>query len=385
MRSDDLLLPWLESLRADIPELELFDAHTHIGQSDPDGYTCSPDELLAALAMADARGVVFAMHEPGGYPEANDRVLAAARGSDGRLVALCRVDPDADPAGEAERSLDAGAAGIKLHPRAESFTLDHDALDDLFALANERGVPVLVHAGRGIPALGRHALEACERFPALNLILAHAGICDLAWIWRESPAHPNLFFDTSWWSPDDLMALFALVPPGQILFGSDAPYGTPVLGAVLALRCAIQTGVSEDGLQAVAGGQLTRLLSGAAPLDLGPAPGTARLAKDPLLDRVHGFLMSATGQMLAGIVPGEVLALAELACEVGEDAPQAEVCRSVVALMREREGYRPKEGERPPPRFAPGIHLIVLAATITRTPDVRLPELEGQFPVTRAG
>src|SRR5215210_4524836 len=118
MRSDDLLLPWLESLRADIPELELFDAHTHIGQSDPDGYTCSPDELLAALAMADARGVVFAMHEPGGYPEANDRVLAAARGSDGRLVALCRVDPDADPAGEAERSLDAGAAGIELHPRS---------------------------------------------------------------------------------------------------------------------------------------------------------------------------------------------------------------------------------------------------------------------------
>ena len=30
----------------------------------------------------------------------------------------------------------------------------------MFALADERRLPVLVHAGRGIPALGRHAVEA---------------------------------------------------------------------------------------------------------------------------------------------------------------------------------------------------------------------------------
>ena len=63
--------------------------------------------------------------------------------------------------------------------------------------------------------------------PGMRLILAHAGICDLAWIWRAAPDHPNLFFDTSWWSPSDLLALFALVAPGQILMASDAPYGSP--------------------------------------------------------------------------------------------------------------------------------------------------------------
>ena len=122
----------------------------------------------------------------------------------------------------------AGARGIKLHPRAERFALDHPALERVFALADERRLPVLVHAGRGIPALGRTRSRPPGAHPGLRLILAHAGISDLAWIWREAPDHPNLFFDTSWWSPADLQALIALVPPGQVLMASDAPYGSPV-------------------------------------------------------------------------------------------------------------------------------------------------------------
>ena len=96
-------------------------------------------------------------------------------------------------------------------------------LAPVFALADVRRIPVLVHAGRGIPALGRHALEATGNHPGMRLILAHAGISDLAWIWREAADHPNLFFDTAWWSPADIQSLFALIPPGQVLMASDAP------------------------------------------------------------------------------------------------------------------------------------------------------------------
>ncbi len=152
------------------------------------------------------------MHEPDGYPAANDMVAAEAAASDGRLFAFCRLDPHRAPLEEARRCLDNGARGIKLHPRAEGFNLDHPDLQAVFALADEHRLPILCHAGRGIPALGRHAVEVCSRHPGLRLILAHAGISDLAWIWREAPAHPNLFFDTAWWSPSDVQALFALVP-----------------------------------------------------------------------------------------------------------------------------------------------------------------------------
>jgi len=373
MFSDALILPWLERLREELGDVAYFDAHTHIGQDDPDEFTCSPGELLDALELARARAVVFPMHEPAGYSGANDRVIAEAEASKGRLIPFCRLDPEAQPLVEAERALASGARGIKLHPRAERFTLDHPALDPVFALAHERCLPVLCHAGRGIPALGRHALERCSRFPRMRLILAHAGICDLAWIWRAAADHPNLLFDTAWWGADDLLALFALVPPGQILFGSDAPYGTPAFGATMTTRYALQAGLDTDQVRSVAGGQLDRLLAHEEPLDAGPPPGAGSLSREPLLDRVHSLLVTSIGQMLGGLPADEMLALAALACEVGDDAPQARVCSSILSLLEERRRYRSPGDDGRPARFAPGIHLVVVAAGLARTPDVPLP------------
>ena len=375
MYADRSVYPWYERLRSDLPGLRLFDAHTHTGASDPDGYRCTSGQLLEALALAGgARAAVFTMHEPDGYPEANDRVLAEAAASAGRLVAFARLDPSADPAGEAERCLGAGARGLKLHPRAERFTLDHPALRGVFALAAEARVPVLVHAGRGIPALGRHVVEHLDRVPGLRVILAHAGICDLAWLARRAERHPGLFFDTAWWSPADLLALFALVPPGQVLFASDAPYGTPVAAAVLGLRCALQAGLDDTQVLGVAGGQLERLVAGGEPLDLGPAPGFARLAQPVLLERVGTFLTAALGQLLVVGEPTEQLALARLACEVGDEAPEAPACRSVLALLDRRDAFAAEHaGEGT--RQAMGMHLVVSALAVTRTPDVGLPAL----------
>jgi hypothetical protein len=370
--SDAGLLPWLERLRELVPGVEPLDAHTHIGSNDPDGYRCSRVELVGALDRIGGRAIVFPMHEPGGYPPANDLVIEEAAAAGGRLFPFCRLDPADRPVAEAERCLGAGARGIKLHPRAERFTLDHPALADVFALADERRLPVLCHAGRGIPALGRHAVEACRRFPGMRLILAHAGISDLAWIWRAAPDHPNLFFDTAWWAASDVQALLALVPPGQVLMASDAPYSPPAFGATMAIRHALQVGLDGDQIRAVLGGQAARLLEGADTLELGPAPGAGGLSRDPLLERLHAFLLMAIGQMFNGIDPVETLALAELACEVGDDAPQAPLCRSILALLEERASGTFDDADLPP-RLARGVHLIVLAAVLARTPDVPAP------------
>lgn len=374
MYDDAFVQPWLDEMRGQVPGLELFDAHTHIGQNDPDEFKCTPGELTAALETAQARAAVFPMHEPDGYPRANDAAIDTAAASDGRLVAFCRLDPGDDPLAEAERGLAAGAAGIKLHPRAEGFPLDIPELEGVFALAGERALPVLVHAGRGIPALGRHAVAICERHPGARLILAHAGISDLAWIWRAVDDHPNLFFDTSWWSASDLLALYALVPPRHIVFASDAPYATPSFAAAMNLRYAMQTGLDAAALRSVFGGQMSRIVTGEEPLDAGPAPGHAQLDRDPLLDRVHTFLVASIGQMFQGVDPAETLALAALACQVGDDAPQAEICSAVLSLLEVRRALI--ESGAPaayPPRFAPGVWTIVAAACLARTPGVPVP------------
>src|SRR5215210_9415159 len=269
-----VLRRWFERAAEDVPGLAPFDAHTHVGANDPDGFKQTPDQLLAALAPISARALVFPMHEPNGYPEANDAVLERVRGSRGVLRALCRVQPkDPGAVAEARRCLDAGASGIKLHPRAEQFTLSEPSVRELVAAAHERRGTVLIHAGRGIPALGQDTVHLAEEFPDARLILAHCAISDLSWLWRELPRHPNVFIDTAWWSPADIIAMFSLCPPSNLLWASDSPYGLPILSATQTMRCALQAGLSPEQLRAVMGLQAERMLDGDEPLDFGTPPG----------------------------------------------------------------------------------------------------------------
>jgi hypothetical protein len=314
------------------------------------------------------------MHEPDGYPPANDAVLEAARGADSLLIPFCRVNPHDDPIREAERCLDAGARGIKLHPRAENFTLDHPQVRSLIALAHERRLPVLIHAGRGIPALGLHAVELAGDFPDARLILAHAGICDLSWIWRVAPDHPNLLFDTAWWMPADLRALFALVPPGQIVFASDAPYGSTAMSAAFQLRTALQVGLSAEQIRSIASEQALRLAAGEPLQPAGPAVGEHERPPHVLLDRVSEFLMlGAIASFRGSEGAAEMLALARLACDVPDEIDDAPVFAAILRLI---DIYDELTAEDPGDRRRNAF--LILATTVAQTPDVPIPELASE-------
>jgi predicted TIM-barrel fold metal-dependent hydrolase len=372
-----LLQSWLEPLLADLPGLALFDAHTHIGFNDPDGARLSGEQLLAILAPLGARGVVFPMHEPDGYREANDLILSEAAGSDGRLIPFCRLNPSDGAVAEASRCIELGARGIKLHPRSDAFPLDGPESREIFALAHEHRLPVLIHAGRGIPALGRHTLELSADFPDARVILAHAAVSDLSWIWRRLDQHPNVFIDTSWWVPLDLMTLFSYVPPGRILFASDVPYGAPALNAILTLRCAMQAGLSAEQIRGVCGAQLERLLSGETPLDLGPAPGPSGLASDMITERVYLYLTVALGRMIVGADGEELVALAALACQTEDDAPQAALCRTMSDLIafqaRSVAGVSAEELAAPTTQRLALLAPLLLATVLAATPSVPAP------------
>jgi predicted TIM-barrel fold metal-dependent hydrolase len=363
------LSPWLEVVRDQIPGAELFDAHTHLGQNDPDGMHQSREELIAGLEVAGACGAfVFPMHEPDGYSAANDMVLTAAAQSDGLLIPFCRVDPHEDPVAEAERALANGARGIKLHPRAEQFTLDHPRVRDLTALADERTLPVLIHAGRGIPALGLHAVELAEAFPNARLILAHAGVSDLSWIWRVAPDLPNLLFDTAWWMPSDLEALFALVPPGQIVFASDAPYGNTALSPAFQLRMALQVGLSAEQIRSITSEQSLRIAAGEPLQPAGPPAGERERAPHALLDRAADWLLLTVMSAFRGGDPTEGLALTRLACDVPDEIDDAPVFATIRLLLDDFDRY---SAEHPNDRRRMGF--LILAATVARTPDVPVP------------
>ena len=369
MYADELLLPWFRILAERLPGMHVVDAHTHLGGNDPGGWHCAPTELSAALALVDGRGVVFPLMEQVGYRQANDAVLVAAAESEGRLIPFCRVDPNADPVAELERCLAAGARGVKLHPRAERFDLRHPGVIAVVRIAAERRIPLIVHSGLGIPSLGRDALALAARFPEAPLVLAHVGVTDLAWIWRRLGDHPSLFFDTAWWNPADHLTLFALVPPGRILLGSDVPFGTPAAAAIVAIRCALQVGLTAAQVESVAGGQMERFLSGEDPLDLGPAPGPPP-PRPVLLERVFTLLVAALARMLEGRPGTDLVQLARLGCEVEGGGPEATVLADIGELLERQQRYAlatSLDGQR-----AGGFHAVLAAAALAAAPDAPL-------------
>jgi hypothetical protein len=271
--------------------------------------------------------------------------LAAARDSGGRLTALARLDPNTGDAAlaEGERTLAAGAAGFKLHPRSDAFDMPHPVVDRIVALAHEHRAPVLFHAGRGFPGLGTEVAELASRYPDARLVLAHAGISDLGHLAAVVAEAPNIFFDTAWWQVSDMLMLFTSVPPGRILYASDMPYGCARYSALRDLRCAAQVGLSYETLTASAGGQLERIVSGEEPLDLGPAPGTAVLGeRDLIVERGIAYLATACQAMFRAVDPAEPLSLARLALRDSR-RPAVQQADALVALAAERLLSHPED------------------------------------------
>jgi predicted TIM-barrel fold metal-dependent hydrolase len=353
-----------------VPDVELFDAHTHLGENDPDGMKQTTEELLEVVRQRPVLGAfVFPFHEPNGYREANNMVIAAAAASEGKLVPFCRVDPNDDAVSEARRALATGARGIKLHPRAEQFPLDHPQVRELFAIADEGRLPILIHAGRGIPALGEHAVELAGEYPEARVILAHAGITDLSWIWRVAADLPNLLFDSSWWIGADLLALFSLVPPGQIVFASDMPYGHTIMSGQGQVRLMLQAGLAPEQIHSITRGQSLRIAAGEQLEPVGPAVGEHERSGHVLLDRVAEFLQMGTVMSMRGFELGpEMLALARLACVVPDDIDDAPVFAAIRKLLQQFEQATAED-----PENRRRLAFLMAAMTVARTPDIPLP------------
>lgn len=309
---------------AALGDLAPFDVHTHTGV-DIDGTTRSSEEHLRDLEAVDGRSAIFPLCVTTGYGAENRRVLAECAGASERLTPFARLDPRVEGAAAAADALAAGAKGFKLHPRSEDFRLDHPGVDAIASVAAAARTPILIHAGLGVGSFGPTITALAARHPACPIVLAHAAISDLSWLWEEVPAHPNLFFDTSWWNPGDLIALFSLVPPGRILFGSDAPYMDFELILAITLRCARFAGLSPEAIGLVAGGQLENLLAGETPIDAGPPPGAPQAAPSPLANRVATAIAATGAAKFSGGDPAQMLEMARLALGdgscVGESGP----------------------------------------------------------------
>jgi len=297
-RAQALIAGYDEELRREIPEgTEIFDAHVHLGH-DIDGMTGVYEDLERINEhYGISRCFMFCMDEVDRHPSfsaANDRSLAYAERSGGRLIPFVRLDLTEEPIEEATRCLDLGARGIKLHPRAQKFQLNDERLAPVFELAAERGVPILIHGGRGLPPIADNLARLVEGYPDAQLIIAHAGIADLAGLAGRFAGHAGVFFDTSVWSSVDLLSFFHLVSPEQVLYASDYPYGRPPSSLLIAVRTAKVAGFTDDQLREMLAGSANRMAAGEPPKEPTKPVGDRVFTQPMTMARIHQYLSMAT-------------------------------------------------------------------------------------------
>src|SRR5439155_25477176 len=163
-----------------------------------------------------------------------------------------------------------------------------------FALAAERKVPILIHGGRGLPPIADDLARMADRYPEAQLIVAHAGIADLAALANQLGGKAGVFFDTSVWSPLDLLGLSRLVGPEQVVFASDYPYGQQPASLLITLRTARLAQLNEQEVRGVLAGNANRIADGELPLEPSTPKGIATFQQPMTLARIHQYLSMAT-------------------------------------------------------------------------------------------
>jgi uncharacterized protein len=335
-RALELVEQWHGALRRLLPpDADVFDVHTHVG-TDIDGMTGNGPELVGVMDdYGISRAFTFCLDEPDRHPAfraANDRTLATAEASGGRLIPFVRLDLNESPLEEAERCLDAGARGIKLHPRAQRFTATDERLEPVFALAAERRVPILIHGGRGLPPIADGLRALVERNPGSTLIIAHAGIADMAGLANAMAGRSGVVFDTSTWSPIDLLDFYRRVPPEQVVYASDYPYGQQPSSLLIAVKTAARAGFDEAQLRLMLAGTANALADG-----LDPPEPTAPVGRDGYTQslqfaRIHQYLSMAT-PLLWMRQPDTMGALGLAINAAGEQDGHAEEAARILELL----------------------------------------------------
>ena len=297
---------------------------------------------------------MFPLHDPERHPAysvPNDRVLAWAGESEGRLTPFCRLDPAEDPLAESERCLAAGARGIKLHPRAQDFVFDGPEMDAVFALAESARVPILIHAGRGLPPLAEGLVDLALRHPGAVLILAHGAICDQGILTTRLADHPGVLYDISCFFPLDVIELLARVPgrAGRVRLRSALRPARhlPLHGAAGGPACRPRRGRDESDARRHDGEAARRRTAGR---DSAAATRVDTITLSGRLARVYGYASLVGPALFTGALEQAraMLDMAIAACRDPEPGSVGEALDTIGAalsaadaLLQTEDGLRP--------------------------------------------
>ncbi len=216
-------------------------------------------------------------------------------------------------------------------------------------------MPILIHAGRGMPPIADGLADLALRHPEVVLILAHGAICDQGILTSRLADHPGVLYDTSCFFPMDVIELFARVPAERIVFASDPPYGLTASGLYLALRVAAHAGLDEQAIGGVIGETMAGLVDGRGLPPVSPPRGERADRDAGRLARAYGYASLAGPALFAGAVeqaqgharPGDRgVPRPRARGRVGEALEQIGAALIAARALLDERG-RPAPGDRP--------------------------------------
>jgi predicted TIM-barrel fold metal-dependent hydrolase len=156
------------------------------------------------------------------------RVIALVREDLEHRGALLAYNPTKQSTEDLRQAISANkdaVKGIKLNPSADNYKPGLEALDSVFALANETGVIVVTHTDSST----RSGLfgPVLEKYPRTTLILYHA--CPMDEAFALVNKYRNAYIDVSFTAFNKELQQAALKQIGRkkIVFGIDSPLGFP--------------------------------------------------------------------------------------------------------------------------------------------------------------
>jgi predicted TIM-barrel fold metal-dependent hydrolase len=243
----------------------------------------SPPALLRFLDAAGIeRAALINYPSPDlmGFPtEVNDWCARYCAADPGRLIAFGSVHPrfTRDAAAETERVLDLGIRGLKVHPPHQLFQANAyrgggpgEGIGEVYRVAAERGVPVMVHTGTSVFPGARNVYadpmpidDVAVDYPSLKLILAHVGRPlhgETAFFLARR--HPNVWLDLSGIPPKRLLTYVPRLAEvaDRALWGTDWP-SPGVADLRRNVEQFLELGLAEPSARAILHENSTRLFA----------------------------------------------------------------------------------------------------------------------------
>lgn len=193
----------------------------------------------AFLEHLDRAGVEYVVMLPERSPATTcdvttEEILEFCQGEE-RLIPFCNINIHLtdDPLRDFKGYLEAGVRGLKIHPVHQLFYPTDPRLYPLYALAQDRGVPVMFHTGSSIFPGAKLKYgdplfidDIAVDFPGLTIIMSHGG----RGFWYDraqflAKIRSNVYIDVSGLPPGRLLDYFPEMErlKDKFLFGTDWP------------------------------------------------------------------------------------------------------------------------------------------------------------------